>query len=461
MAERFTYSSVIDEGPLRVFEWHERPGAFERLTPPWLPVRLESSEGIRDGDRAEIRLGWGPLSISWVARHRDYVHGVSFSDEQVRGPFASWVHRREFGETADGACRLTDDITFEMPAGKAGALAAGCVVDSLRAQFAYRHAVTGNDLRILRKYSSRPLKIAITGASGLIGTALSAFLEAGGHSVLRLVRRRPAGEGEVYWNVRNREIDANNLTGVDVVIHLAGENLMAPRWTEAKKRRIYDSRIAGTKLVAEAIASLPKPPATFIVSSGVNIYGDRGAEVIDETASLDRESFLGRVCIDWENACDAAREAGIRTVNMRTGLVITGGGGALAPMLPLFKAGLGGRFGPSDTYLSWVSLDDVVGAIYHVACTDGIVGPVNLTAPTSHNWDQLAAAIGHVMHRPTFVSVPGWMTELATGEMGRNVILAGVRATPAVLEQTDYTFLYPDLESTLRHQLGYPSHSAT
>ncbi|MDX1740847.1 MAG: TIGR01777 family oxidoreductase, partial [Rhodothermales bacterium] len=236
-----------------------------------------------------------------------------------------------------------------------------------------------------------------------------------------------------------------------------GENLMAPRWTEAKKRRIYDSRVQGTTLLAKALAGLSRPPAAFVSSSAIGIYGDRGSEKIDETSSLDDSSFLARVCHDWEKACDPAREAGVRTVNLRTGIVVAGAGGALAPMMPLFKLGLGGRFGDPSTFLSWIALDDVIGAIYHAICTESVAGPVNLTGPNPLNWDDFASAVGEVVNRPTFVTVPTWMTRLATGEMGRDVILSGAKVHPRALTESGYDFLFPSVESALRHQLGYPA----
>ncbi|NNE46724.1 MAG: TIGR01777 family protein [Rhodothermales bacterium] len=456
MAQHFSYSSELEQPPAEVFAWHERPGALARLTPPWVPMRLESFEGIRDGDKARIRLGWGPLSVLWVAGHRDYTPGQSFTDDQLDGPFASWTHTHRFEETERGGCRLTDSIDFKLPAGSVGALAAGHVRTSLEAQFAYRHAITKNDLHLHSRYRTRPLKIAVTGASGLIGSALVAFLQTGGHTVLRLVRSRPVSDDEIYWNVRDNVVDAPRLEGLDAVVHLAGENLMAPRWTDAKKQRIYDSRINGTRLLATTVASLQRPPSVFVSSSAIGIYGDRGDETIDETSSLDRHSYLAKVCADWESACDAARSAGIRTANVRTGIVVSGGGGALAPMLPLFKLGLGGRFGDPRTFLSWIALDDVVGGLYHIICSDSVSGPVNMTGPDPLNWDDFATTIGKVVRRPTFVTVPTWLTGLATGEMGKDVILSGAKVLPRVLKRSGYDFLYPTAESALRHQLGYP-----
>ncbi len=454
MSHRFSHSSHLPHAPEEVFAWHAKPDALPRLMPPWVPVKLKSQEGIRDGERTHLRLGWEPLGLSWVAEHVDYSEGRMFTDVQVRGPFAEWKHRHVF-EPSQGGCRLTDDISFDLPASAIGDLAVAWIMRSLRSQFSYRHTVTTNDLHLHHRYSRRPLRIAVSGSSGLIGKALTSFLRTGGHDVLPIVRR-PAEQGEIYWNINEGSIDTDSLEGVDAVVHLAGENLMAPRWTKTKKQRIYDSRIHGTRLLAGALSGLRRPPSVFVSSSAIGIYGDRGSEIIDESSSLDESSFLARVCYDWEQACDPAREAGIRTVTLRTGIVISGAGGALAPMMPIFKLGLGGRFGDPATFMSWIALDDVIGAIFHSISTESVTGPVNVTAPAPLNWDQFATTVGKVMNRPTFVTIPTWITQMATGEMGRDVILSGARVLPQALLQSNYDFLFSDAESALRHQLGYP-----
>ncbi len=451
----FSHTSKLDHSPAEVFDWHERPGAFERLAPPWEPIRLERHEGIREGDRAVLRLGWGRLSIRWVALHTEYRKGELFTDIQEDGPLERWHHRHRFELDGNSGTRMSDEIDYEVPLGGIGDFVGGRRFSrKLREQFRYRHRIVANDLELHRHYSGPSLTIAITGSSGLLGSALRAFLTTGGHRVLRLVRRVATSADEVRWSPGSGQIDTEKLEGVDAVVHLAGESIFAPRWTDAKKKRIYDSRVDGTRLLANALASLEKPPAVLVSSSAIGIYGDRGSEELTEGSELDHESFLARVCIDWEAATDPAREAGIRTVFARTGLVLSGAGGALAPMLPLFKAGLGGRLGIPDAYLSWIALDDVIGAIYHAIRTPEIRGPMNLTAPTPVTWNDFAPAIGDVLNRPTFVTVPEWLTKLTAGEVADNVLLPSTRVLPAVLQETGYNFLFDDLVETLRHQLG-------
>ncbi len=451
----FSFSSTLPHPPDAVFAWHERPGAFERMAPPWLPIHLESQEGIRDGMKATIRLGWGPLSVNWRAVHRDYQQGISFTDVQEEGPFASWIHRHRFEPVSQG-CRMTDEISYELPLGALGEWTGGsCTRSMLERQFAYRHRVLRADLDLHATYrSDQPLTVAVSGASGLIGSTLVAFLRSGGHRVLRLVRRAASKDDEIRWDPGEGVVDLDRMEGLDAIVHLAGENLFAPRWTSAKKERIYRSRVNGTSLLANAIAKLNRPPAVFVSSSAIGIYGNRGDEIIDETSATDDDTFLGRVCLDWEAAADPTRQAGVRTVHIRTGVVISGAGGALEPMLPLFKLGLGGRLAGRDTYLSWIAMDDMIGAIYHAVRTDTLDGPVNLTGPEPVTWDEFADAMGRVLNRPTFVTVPQWLTRAATGEMGENVILAGARVLPKVLTDSSYRFLFSTVDDALGHQLG-------
>ena len=452
---RFTHASVFEHDPRTLFAWHERPGALERLAPLWAPVHIENAEGIREGCRTVVRLGWGPLSTRCVALHTAYDEGKLFEDEQESGPFTSWRHRHRFEPHGKGRCRLVDDIELEPPLGDVGEmLGAGCLQSNLEELFSYRHRVLANDLSLHRKYRTRPLTVAITGSSGLLGSALSAFLTTGGHRVLRLVRRAPRLETDIAWSPKEGRVETEKLEGVDAVVHLAGENLFAPRWSEAKKRRIYDSRIESTKLISEVIARLKNPPSVLISSSAIGIYGDRGAEPLTEASEIDADSFLARLCADWEAAAQSAREAGVRTVHPRTGIVLSGAGGALAPMLPFFKVGLGGRFGIPEAYLSWISLDDVLGVFYHAMHTPEIDGALNLTTPEPVTWNEFAPAMGDVLHRPTFVTVPPWLIRLASGEVAEDVILPSARVIPAVLQRTGYDFLFPNLRQALRHQLG-------
>lgn len=450
------FTSTVDAPVDAVFRWHERPGAFQRLTPPWLPVELEHFEGIRDGQRAVLRMGVGPVQIRWVAEHHDYVEGKQFCDRQVKGPFAHWNHTHRMEPAGPETSVLTDAIDYELPLGGwSDWLEEGTARRQLNRQFAYRHRITHNDLALHQRYNpeNRTRQIAISGASGLIGTQLSAFLTAGGHSVHRLVRSRPTGPNEIYWNHRAGEIEADKLDGLDAVIHLAGENVFGV-WTTAKKQRIYESRAHGTRLIADALAELDDPPEVFLSASGVNYYGDHGSDVISEDTDPQNAGFLGEVCAAWEAATRPAERAGIRTVQMRTGVVLTPAGGALKLMLPAFRMALGGRVGNPDQYFPWITLDDVLGGYYHALMTDTVEGPVNLTAPHSVTMEAFTQTLARVLNRPAPFNLPSGLARTVGGDMADEMLLQSMRVVPHTLQDTGYSFLFSPLEDGLRHLLG-------
>lgn len=450
------FSTVLDATPETVFEWHARPGAFERLTPPWAPVRLESFEGIQEGDRAVLRMGPGPLALRWVAEHYDVEPGRQFCDRQVKGPFAHWEHVHRFEPTEDGGCRLVDHIEYAPPAGGLGAVAAPYLLEpELRRQFAYRHRVTQRDLALHRHYNkdARSLTVAVSGASGLVGSQLVPFLTTGGHTVRRLVRSRPVGTDEILWDPQSKTVQEEKLADVDAVVHLGAESVFG-LWTPSKKQRIYDSRATGTRLLADALAGLDDPPDTFISASAIGYYGDHGTDIVTEDAAPRHEGFLTEVCKAWEAATAPAAAAGIRTVQARIGVVLSPAGGALRFMLPAFWLGLGGRVGSADQYFPWVALDDVIGGLYHALWTDDLAGPVNLTAPTPARMTEYASTLGGVLNRPAVLSVPGSVLRAVAGEVADEMALKSARVVPQKLQESGYAFGYDTLEGALRHLLG-------
>jgi hypothetical protein len=299
-----------------------------------------------------------------------------------------------------------------------------------------------------------PLRVAVTGSTGLIGTPLVRALRADGHRVLRLVRSRPVSGGdEVYWNPALGEIDTAALEGVDAVVHLAGENVGQPPWTEDRKRRIMDSRVQGTTLIARTLAGLSPRPRVLVSASATGYYGDRGDEVLDESASSG-SGFLAEVCRAWEASAEPARAAGIRVVHPRIGVVLTAGGGALEKLLTPFRLGVGGKLGTGKQWMSWVALHDVVEALRFALRADGLAGPANLTSPAPATNEEFTRALGHVLGRPTVFSVPQFALRLALGQMADEALLASQRAVPDRLREAGFTFQYPDLEGALRVALG-------
>jgi uncharacterized protein (TIGR01777 family) len=302
------------------------------------------------------------------------------------------------------------------------------------------------------------MKIIVTGSSGLIGSALVASLLARGDAVTRLVREktgaaRADGTREVVWSPGRGELNAAELEGHDAVVHLAGDPIAEGRWTDEKKRRIRESRVQGTTLLAETLAHLAAPPRVLLTASAVGYYGDRGEELLTE-ASAPGTDFLSEVCREWEASAEAAKAAGIRVVRLRFGVVLSGEGGALAKMLTPFKLGAGGKIGSGQQYMSWIALDDAVGAILHALAHEDLEGAVNVVAPRAVTNAEFTKTLGGVLGRPTIFAVPAFAARLAFGEMADAALLASQRAEPAQLKATNYNFKYPELEGALRHALG-------
>jgi uncharacterized protein (TIGR01777 family) len=299
------------------------------------------------------------------------------------------------------------------------------------------------------------MRIIIAGASGMIGQALTCGLREAGHEVFRLVRRAAAEPNEVSWNPAAGEIDAARLETMDAVINLSGENIGAGRWTATRRERILRSRIDATRTLVSAMAKRSRQPAVFLSASAVGYYGDRGDEVLTERASIGH-GFLPEVCLAWETHAEGAARAGIRTVLLRFGVVLSAEGGALAKMLPLFRVGLGGPLGRGNQWMSWIALPDVVGIVDHALTDSSLRGPVNVVAQHPVLNREFAATLGRVLRRPAFIPAPAVALNIVFGQMARETILISQRAVPERLEKAGYLFAYPDLESALRAILDPP-----
>lgn len=302
------------------------------------------------------------------------------------------------------------------------------------------------------------MKIIVTGSTGLIGSALVQSLTAEGHEVTRLVRGESSMDANndvrvAQWDLAKGKVDAAKLEGHTAVVHLAGESVAQGRWTPEKKARIRDSRVQGTGLLAETLKSLAQPPSTLVCASAIGYYGNRGDEVLREESPAGTD-FLAGVCREWEAAAAPAAVVGVRIVHLRIGIVLSPAGGALAKLLTAFKMGAGGKVGSGKQYMSWIALDDVIGAIYHALRTEDLAGPVNTVAPHPVMNGEFTGTLGRVLDRPTVFSVPAFAARLAFGEMADALLLSSARVEPTRLLTTNYRFLYPELEAALRYLLG-------
>ncbi len=304
-------------------------------------------------------------------------------------------------------------------------------------------------------FSARtPMRVAVSGASGLIGGALVRRLTAEGYQVRRLVRRA-AGPGEISWDPHQARLDPRDLEGTDAVVHLAGENI-GVRWTPARKSRIRTSRLHGTRLLSETLSRLDRRPHVFVSASAIGIYGDREDEILSEESSTGdaADDFLVALGLEWEAAADAARNAGVRVVHPRFGLVLSPAGGALGRMLLPFRLGIGGRLGSGTQWMSWISIDDVVNALQYLVVTKTLSGPVNVTSPEPVRNREFTEILGRVLSRPTLLRVPRAALQLAFGEMADSALLGSTRVMPKRLLASGFRFAHPGLETALRHVLG-------
>jgi hypothetical protein len=444
----FTARCHLPVTAAQAFAWHAAPGALPRLVAPWSGVRvIEEPAALIRGARARLRIP-GPcgLGLEWVARHPEVVPGSHFIDEQAEGPMRSWIHEHRFSDVP-GGCILQDAIDWQTHTGS-GWLIEPRLARDLPRQFAWRHTRMQEDLARHRAADLPRQRILVSGASGLVGRALVPFLTTGGHEVIRL---RRDGHG-THWDPQRGLIDATAFADVDAVIHLAGESV-AQRWTGAARSAIRESRISSTRVLAEALARLPRPPRVFIVASGSGAYGDAGEAECPEDAPRGRD-FLAEVCRDWEGAADPARLAGIRTVHLRTGMVLAADGGALAAMLPAFRAGLGGRVGSGQQWVPWIGRDDLLHIILAALADARLAGPVNAVAPRAERQASFAATLAAVLHRPAFAPLPSAAVGALFGEMGRSLLLGSCRAVPTRLHATNFRWMHSDLTAALRWELG-------
>ncbi|WP_101850835.1 TIGR01777 family oxidoreductase [Kocuria flava] len=441
-----------------VFGWHARPGALTRLTPAWAgSVVEESSPPLGEGTRSRLRVAvpgsCGLVTVPWTAEHHGLVPGREFRDRMVRGPLAAWEHRHRFDDDGQGGTVVTDTVEYAALPGdrRFGDRLMG---PSLERQFEARARRLLADLEFHAGHPGRPLTVALTGASGTIGTQLAALLSTGGHTVLRLVRRAPRGPHEIGWDPQGGQLDPESLRGVDVVVNLAGRSI-AGRLGERAKQEIHDSRVLGTRLLARAFVQLgADAPAALVSGSAIGYYGadTHGEEVTEKSPPGD--DFLARVCRAWEQAAMEAAPV-TRVVLVRTGVVQTPAGGALRAQLPLFLAGLGGRLGSGRQWLSWISLDDAVGLLAHAVLSPGLHGPVNAVAPLPVTGREYARVLGKVLGRPALLPTPGLGPRLVLGAEGAQLMaLADQRVSADRAIDRGYRFRHPDLGSALREELG-------
>lgn len=447
----FHWRSEFPVSRQQLFRWHERPGAFERLSPPWQAVEsVEASGGIRDGGTRTLKLSLAGVPVHWKLEHRDYRFGEKFCDLQISGPFKSWRHDHIFSDTAEGGGALEERIQYEAPGCMAGRIIGEPLLSfQLERLFRFRHQQTKLDVTRPWFQRAEGQRIAVTGASGAIGSGLCSLLETLGCEVIRLTRRR--GDA-LCWDPSSGAFPFDRLEGLDAFIHLAGAPI-ARRWSGRIKREIRNSRVDGTRFVVGSLARLKSPPSAFVCSSAIGFYGLNADDPVDEE-SANGGGFLAGVCCEWEQAAKAASKWAARTVLVRTGVVLDPQAGALAKLLTPFRLGLGGPVGGGKQMMSWIGRDDLLDVYAYAAVDKELSGAVNAVAPEPVDNAGFSTALGKAVGRPAMIPAPAVALRLAFGEMANETVLASQNVVPRKLKEHNFPFRHPDLEDCLRFYLG-------
>ncbi|MFN9625793.1 MAG: TIGR01777 family oxidoreductase [Planctomycetota bacterium] len=463
----FNHSSQFPFPVERLFGYHEQAGAIDRLIPPWeRTFVLESKDSLHVGSIVKIKNKVGPFSQNLVAEHTEYRPNELFVDEMRSGPFSRWKHQHLFEAISDVSSRLTDRIEVGLPLAPLGNILSGWVQAKLESMFRFRHRITLDDLQFSdqlsqlgHKPAEKPVKIGISGSSGLIGRRTIELARVLGIEVIRSVRSE-SKQQQVRWprGVKTvQEECIEEIEGLDAWIHLGGVGIADRRWNEQYKRAIRDSRIESTRRIVERLSKLERPPRAFVCASGVGIYADRQDEFLDESSSVDpsvtKDDFLAEVARQWESTARNYESFG-RVVLARFGIVLHPRSGALSKMLLPFRMGIGGPVGSGKQYWPWVHVDDAASILLFLALNPQCSGPMNVVAPECLPNRDFSRVLARVLHRPSWISTPAFALRLGLGQMADPLLLSSARAIPSGLLSAGYKFRFPTLDAALDNLLG-------
>lgn len=448
----FHYETHLPVSKEEAFAWFERPGAFERLLPPFVPIQIiEPIPSLKKGERVRFKYSLiGKSGFECVHEIIDLEKNDHFTDIQIKGPFTSWFHHRKFWGKGKDHTVIEEIVKYKLPFDHIlGRFVNTPIAKQLTRLFNYRQEILKKDFLFLKNTPQKKLHVLITGSTGLIGSALTALLKTMGHIVTPITRHLSAGEEGIFWDIENQKIDSELLEDHDAVIHLAGENI-AQYWTAHAKEKIYKSRVDSTRLLVNALNKLKNPPKTFISASGLHYYQSR-KEFSDMDTS--KEEFLSHVVKDWEEeALNLKKE--IRIVHMRTGVVLSSRGGMLKKILSLYKCGLGHKIGNGKMHLSWISIDDLLYLYAHVVMTPSLKGPINATSPYPVTQIEFSLMLAKLLKRPHFLKIPSLLIKTFGGQMAEEILLSDMNILPEKLIEIGYSFKYPHLRECLTHILG-------
>lgn len=438
-----------------LFSWHESNGAISRLTPPWAPLELISrqGEGIQKGVKVTFRIRLFKIPMIWEAEHIEYQENKVFKDRQTKGPFSKWEHTHHFIEDGSTHSVMEDKVYFKLPFGLLSRPFYGFAKKEFERMFSYRHRVLKYDLEH-HMGTDKKKRILISGASGTIGSILVPFLRTCGHEVIRLVRKnKDLLNDEVFWDPYNDILDLEKVGPLDAVINLNGVDISRGRWTKKQKKQIVDSRIIPTRLLVKKMINLDPKPGVFISSSAIGYYGDGENKTLSESSDMGN-CFISKVCKQWEDASVDAQEAGIRTIQLRIGVVLTPAGGALARMETPFKVGCGVRLSHGEQYMSWISMEDTLSGILHILNHQNINGPVNLVAPNPVTNKEFSTLLARVYSKKVFFVMPRFVATALWGQMGQETLLTSARVRADKLLDNGFSFQHETLFPALKEMLG-------
>lgn len=437
----------------RTREWHLRSNLEKRLIPPWEFLKVKIT---KKGDSIDVRIRfWLLFKLSYTFSYRITSEGT-FQILPIKGFFNRWSYQMKLVNRGSDSCEIIEQFVFKVHFLNIVSFLINCqFAKRFKRGLNYKNRVLKRDLDLLHKYQcNRPLKILITGAHGFVGSALFTFLEFIGHDVWKLSRFKNDGEQKsLVWGSQLSDQDRFAFEGFDAVFHLAGENIGTGRWTEEKKALILKSRYEGTKKLVSLLSTLKTPPRTFICASAIGYYGNRGAELLNDKSPPGEGQFLSEVCRFWESASKKIEEEGVRVVNARFGMILSSKGGVLKKMSLPFKLGIGGKIGRGDQYISWIVLDDLIAALYHVLMTPLLKGGVNFSSPYPVTNRYFASMLSKAFNRHLGPPLPAWVVRLVFGQKGRELLLSSTRAMPNKLIETGYQFQCPTLVEAFEHIL--------
>ncbi len=475
---RFEKSIELPVSQPEAFQYHARPGALNRLVPPWESVEIvRSANSILPGSEVLLRASILGKRLDWLARHKLYDPPNLFSDVQVYGPFASWEHKHSIVAIGTNRCALSDQIDYQLPLGALGKLfGSGIASKKLDAMFRFRHRQTfedlcfGNSLSNFTSFESKT--VAVSGCNGLVGKSVISLLSVLGHHVIKLDRSQDVGSTKAVsaagavsterqilsttpWDPRNGLSRPEELDGIDAVIHLAGKGIADSRWTESVRKELVASRVDATEKLASQLALLTNPPKAFVSASGVGMYGSIGDSVADESFPV-AQDFLGQLASKWESASSSLEACGTRRCFGRLGIVLDPRSGALAKMLPVLQWGAGGIMGSGDQYWSWISREDAASAFIWLALNPACSGPYNFTGGAETN-RQFTQTLASLLNRPAVLPAPSFALKLALGEMADSLLLASTNASNRKLLDSGYELRCSSLKDAIAHILGLQS----